>query len=55
MERLKREAAKKELKPVEYKEEDLEQFRKDFYIESKEISQLSEEEVKTYRDNLGDI
>lgn len=43
LERLKREASKKDLKPVEYKPSDLEKFRKNFYIESKEISNLTEE------------
>lgn len=46
LERLKREASRKELKPVVYKLEDLEPFRKNFYIESKEISSMTEEEVK---------
>ena len=55
LEKLKREAQKKDLKPVEYKLSELEKFRKNFYIESKEISSLTEEEVKTIRENLGDI
>lgn len=55
MERLKREAMKKELKPIEYNEEDLEPFQKNFYIESREISLMSNDEVKVYRENLGDI
>jgi len=46
LERLKREASRKELKPVVYKLEDLEPFRKNFYIESKEIASMTEEEVK---------
>ncbi|EGR30445.1 hypothetical protein IMG5_131890 [Ichthyophthirius multifiliis] len=55
LERIKREAQKKNLKQVEYKSEDLVPFRKDFYIESKEIRQITEQEVKQYRENLGDI
>ncbi|KAL4497332.1 hypothetical protein ABPG72_011267 [Tetrahymena utriculariae] len=55
MERLKKEAQKKELKPIDYNEDELEYFQKNFYIESKEISQMTEEEVKIYRENLGEI
>ncbi|KAL4447088.1 hypothetical protein ABPG74_013940 [Tetrahymena malaccensis] len=55
MERLKKEAQKKELKPIDYNEDELDHFQKNFYIESKEISQMTEEEVKIYRENLGEI
>ncbi|EAR85634.2 DEAD/DEAH-box helicase (macronuclear) [Tetrahymena thermophila SB210] len=55
MERLKKEAQKKELKPIDYNEDELEHFQKNFYIESKEISQMTEDEVKIYRENLGEI
>jgi ATP-dependent RNA helicase DDX46/PRP5 len=55
LERLKREASKKELKPVVYKPADLEKFRKNFYIESKEITTMTDVEIKTVLENLGDI
>lgn len=55
LERLKREATKKELKPVHYTAADLQSFRKNFYIESKEIASMSEIDIKMIRENLGEI
>ena len=46
LERLKREAQKKNLKQIDYRPEELTTFRKDFYIECKEIKLQTDIEVK---------
>jgi len=53
--RQKRQAQKKELKPVNHDEVDYEPFRKNFYIEVPEISRMTEEEVEDFRRQLGGI
>jgi ATP-dependent RNA helicase DDX46/PRP5 len=42
-------AQKKDLKPIDYSKVELMPFRKSFYIEAKEISSMTDEEVKEYR------
>jgi ATP-dependent RNA helicase DDX46/PRP5 len=51
----KRQAEKKELKPVNHEEIEYEPFRKNFYIEVPEISRMSEKDVKALRKSLGRI
>ena len=45
----------KELKPVNHNEINYEPFRKNLYIESQEISNMTEEEVVNFRKENGDI
>jgi ATP-dependent RNA helicase DDX46/PRP5 len=53
--RQKRQAQKKELKPVNHEEIDYEPFRKNFYIEVPEINRMTEGEVEEFRRELGGI
>lgn len=53
--RQKRQAQKKELKPVNHEETEYEPFRKDFYIEVPEITRMSDSEVEDFRRQLGGI
>ena len=48
-------AEKKDLKPIDHSKVAYESFRKNFYIESKEISSLKSEEKMNLRKELGDI
>lgn len=47
-----RQIRKKEIKPVDHSKMDYPPFRKDFYIESKEIASMSEDAVRAYRENV---
>ena len=51
----KRLAEKKELKAVDHAQIVYEVFRKNFYIEAKEIADMTAEEVEMYRKELGDV
>lgn len=46
---------RKELKEVDHTKINYINIQKSFYIESREISQMTEEEVADYRKQLGDI
>eukprot|EP00743_Colponemidia_sp_Colp-15_P006333 GILK01006814.1.p1 GENE.GILK01006814.1~~GILK01006814.1.p1 ORF type:complete len:1135 (+),score=266.68 GILK01006814.1:28-3432(+) len=48
-------ANKKDLKAVDHSKVYYMPFRKDFYIETKEITNMTDEEVTEYRTQLGDI
>lgn len=47
--------SKKKVKEVDYSQEDLEPFRKDFYRQSEELSAMSESEIQELRLALGNI
>ena len=51
----KRLTEKKELKPIDHTQIVYEPFRKNFYIEAKEIADMTPEEVERYRKELGDV
>ena len=46
---------KKQLQAVDHSKMDYKAFRKDFYIECKEIRNLSEEDTELFRNSMGDI
>ena len=48
-------AERRELKPVDHNVIKYEPFRKNFYIETKEISAMTAEEVEEYRAAIGDV
>lgn len=48
-------AEKKDLKPVDHSKMIYEPFRKNFYIESKEITSMTAEQKANLRKELGDI
>ena len=53
--RQKKMADKKELKLVDHSQINYEPFRKNFYIETREIRELTDEQVEEIRKDLGDI
>lgn len=55
VQRQKRNAERKELKPVDHSKIHYNEFRKSFYIESSEIARMDEEEVRVMRKELGKI
>lgn len=52
---MKKLAEKKELKSLDHSLINYKPYRKDFYIECQEITNMTEEEVEKYRKELGDI
>ena len=50
-----KQAEKKELKGMDHTEIEYEPFRKSFYIEARELAAMTQQEVDTYRKELGDI
>jgi ATP-dependent RNA helicase DDX46/PRP5 len=44
----------KELRPVDHSKINYEAFRKNMYIETREIAELTDEDVKILRHDLGD-
>lgn len=50
-----KQAEKKELKGLDHAEIEYEPFRKNFYIEARELAAMTAQEVEAYRKELGDI
>ena len=55
LEREKRKAEKKELKLVDHSTTEFEKIRKNLYIETKEISKMTDKEVSEFRKSQNDI
>jgi ATP-dependent RNA helicase DDX46/PRP5 len=51
----KKQTEKKQLKSIDHMTMEYEPFRKEFYIESTEIAQMTQEDVKMHRKELGNI
>lgn len=52
---VKKQSDRKQLKPIDHLQQHYKPFKKNFYIESSEITAMTEEEVAQYRKELGDI
>ena len=55
LDREKRKAEKKDLKSINHDEEEYDHINKNLYIETKEISRMTDKEVSEFRKSYGDI